>query len=53
MLLTSARSSWSSRLSRVDLPALVSPTITTGRPFLITLPAANDCAKRVIMSRMW
>ena len=42
MLLTSARSSPTSALSRVDFPAFVSPTIATGIPFFNAFPKRKD-----------
>lgn len=37
-----ALSSPTRRLSRVDFPALVSPTIATGMPFLMALPVEKE-----------
>ena len=47
MSLTSALSSCSNRLRSVDFPALGSPTIATGNPFLMALPTAKESARRV------
>ena len=44
MSLTMARSSPTSALRRVDLPALVSPIMATGTPFLMALPVLNESA---------
>lgn len=50
--LTMAFSSPSSVLSRVDLPALVSPTMATGVPFLMALPRRNEEARRESFARI-
>ncbi len=47
MSLTIARSSCSNRLSSVDLPTFVAPTIDTGMPSFRAEPVANVAARRV------
>ena len=44
-----ARSSFTSRLRRVDLPAFVSPIIATGMPFFTAFPTLKECTRWAMM----
>ena len=50
---TMARSSPTNRLSKVDLPAFVSPMMATGIPFLMALPTLNESANLCISCSMF
>ena len=46
--LTMAFSSFNNAFNKVDLPALVSPIIATGTPFLMAFPTLNESARRAM-----
>ena len=45
---TMALSSLTRRLSSVDFPALVSPIMAVGTPFLMALPSVNESERRLM-----